>query len=130
MQPTPQQFPAQPLGGPNQVGATTSPYGLQQIVVIGAPGQSNGFATAGMVLGIISMMFSLMAPFMFLICCIVSLPLALLGIIFSHIGYSNAKATGVGKGQAIAGLILNWPQLLFGIVPIATGLYPEFFSAI
>jgi hypothetical protein len=124
MQPAPQQFPAQPL-----VGATTSPYGLQQTIVIGIP-QSNGFATAGMVLGIISMMFSAMAPFMFLICCIVSLPLALLGIIFSHIGYSKAKTTGIGKGQAIAGLILNWPQLLLGIIPIISGLYPELFSGI
>jgi len=67
---------------------------------------------------------------MCLTCCIVSLPLALLGIIFSHIGYSNAKTTGVGKGQAIAGLILNWPQLLLGIIPIVSGLYPELFSGI
>jgi len=122
--------PPQQVGSPNMVGAMPSPaYGIQQgMVFVGA--QNNASATGGMVLGIVSMMFSIMAPFMFLICCFFSLPLALLGIIFSHIGYSNAKTTGVGKRQAIAGLILNWPQLLLGIIPIATGLYPEFFSAI
>jgi hypothetical protein len=89
---------------------------------------NNASATAGLVLGIIAMVFSIMAPFFFLICCIFSIPLAFLGIIFSHIGYFNAKKTGVGKRQAIAGLILNWPQLLLGLIPIVTGLYPEFFS--
>ena len=102
-------------------------YGIQQGMVFVAA-QNNASATAGLVLGIISMLFSIMAPFFFLICCFFSLPLALLGIIFSHIGYSNAKTTGVGKRQAIAGLILNWPQLLLGLIPIVTGLYPEFFS--
>ena len=129
MQPS-QQSPSLLVGSPNMEGAMPShAYGNQQGMVF-VVAQKNASATAGLVLGIIAMVFSIMAPFFFLICCIFSIPLALLGIIFSHIGYSNAKTTGVGKRKAIAGLILNWPQLLLGIIPIATGLYPEFFSAI
>ena len=127
MQP-PQQFLSPLVGSPNMVGAMPSPaYGIQQDMVF-VTAQNNAFATTGMVLGIIAMVFSIMAPFFFLICCFFSIPLSFLGIIFSHIGYSNAKTTGVGKRQAIAGLILNWPQLLLGLIPIVTGLYPEFFS--
>ena len=127
MQP-PQQSPSLLVGSPNIEGAIPPHvYGDQQGMVFVAA-QNNSSATAGLVLGIISMVFSIMAPFFFLICCIFSIPLSFLGIIFSHIGYSNAKISGVGKSQAIAGLILNWPQLILGIIPIATGLYPEFFS--
>jgi len=129
MQP-PQQFPPQHVDNPNMAEVMPSPaYGIQQGMVF-VVAQNNASATAGLVLGIIAMVFSIMAPFFFLICCIFSIPLSFLGIIFSHIGYSNAKTTGVGKRKAIAGLILNWPQLLLGIIPIATGLYPVFFSAI
>ena len=129
MQP-PQQSPSLLAGSPNMEGTMPSPaYGNQQGMVF-VVAQNNASATTGLVLGIIAMVFSIMAPFFFLICCIFSIPLALLGIIFSHIGYSNAKKTDVGKRKAIAGLILNWPQLLLGIIPIATGLYPEFFSGI
>ena len=127
MQP-PQQSPTLLVGNPNMEGATPfHAHGNQQGMVFVAA-HNNASATAGLVLGIIAMVFSIMAPFFFLICCIFSIPLSLLGIIFSHIGYSNAITTGVGKRQAIAGLILNWPQLLLGIIPIVTGLYPEFFS--
>ena len=127
MQP-PQQSPSLLVGSPNMEGAT-SPYanGNQQGMVF-AVAQNNASATAGLALGIIAMVFSIMAPFFFLICCIFSIPLSFLGIIFSHIGYFNAKTTGVGKRQAIAGLILNWPQLILGLIPIITGLYPELFS--
>jgi hypothetical protein len=124
MQP-PQQFPSLLVGNPTMEGAMPPhTYGNQQGMVF-VVAQNNTSATAGLVLGIIAMVFTIMAPFFFLICCIFSIPLSLLGIIFSHIGYSNAKNTGVGKGQAIAGLILNWPQLLLGLIPIASGLYPE-----
>lgn len=126
----PPQQPPLLVGRPDMEGAMPPhAYGNQQGMVF-AVAQNNASATAGLVLGIIAMVFSIMAPFFFLICCVFSIPLAFLGIIFSHIGYSNAKTTGVGKRQAIAGLILNWPQLLLGIIPIVTGLYPEFFSAI
>jgi len=129
MQP-PQQFPAQQAGGPYVVGAIPSPvYGIQQGVVIAAA-QSNGSATAGMVLGIISMSLSVLSPLMFFMCCFVSLPLAFFGMIFSHVGYSNSKTTGLGNGQAVAGLVLNWLQLLMVFIPIMAIMGVGFFSTV
>ena len=43
------------------------------------------------------------------------MPMALVGVAFSHAGFSNSKTSGVGNGQAVAGLILNYIQ----IVPFA-----------
>ncbi|NCG42223.1 MAG: hypothetical protein GWO84_01620 [Euryarchaeota archaeon] len=116
------------MGRPDVKGAKPPhAYENQQEMVFGVS-RNNASATAGVVLGIAAMVFSIMSPFFFLICCIFSIPLAFLGIIFSHIGYFNAKKTGVGKSEAIAGLILNWPSFLLGLIPILSGLYPEFFS--
>ena len=129
MQP-PQQFPPQQVGGPNMVGAMPSPaYGIQQGMVF-VNAQNNGSATAGMVLGIVSMVLSVLSPLMFFACCFVSLPLAFIGMIFSHIGHSNSKTTGVGNGQAVAGLVLNWLQLLMVFIPIMAFMGVGFFSTV
>ena len=127
---SPQQFPPQQVGGPKMVGTIPSPaYGIQQGMVF-ATAQNNGSATAGMVLGIVSMILSVLSPLMFFACCFVSLPLAFFGMIFSHIGHSNSKTTGVGNGQAVAGLILNWLQLLMVFIPIMALMGVGFFSTV
>jgi len=41
--------------------------------------------------------------------------MALVGVAFSHAGLSNSRTSGVGNGQAVAGLILNYIQ----VVPFA-----------
>ncbi|HII89628.1 MAG TPA: hypothetical protein HA247_01285 [Candidatus Thalassarchaeaceae archaeon] len=38
--------------------------------------------------------------------------MALAGVAFSHAGLSNSKTSGVGNGQAVAGLILNYIQIV------------------
>jgi hypothetical protein len=68
-------------------------------------GGSNGFATAGMVLGII-----LCVP----LC-------SLLAIIFSSIGLSRVKFAGRGRGQAIAGLTLGIVGL-FVVTPVSCSI--------
>ena len=115
MQPSPQQMPG--LGGLAQPPVLT----MQQGLII-APMQSNGTATAGMVLGIISLTLSILSPIAMLLCCFVSIPMAALGVIISHVGYSNSKKTGVGNGQAVAGLVLNWIQVLPAVILFALGL--------
>jgi|MEHZ01.6.fsa_nt_MEHZ011627094.1_2 hypothetical protein len=126
----PQQFPPQQVGGPNMVGGMPSPgYGIQQGMVF-VTAQNNGSATAGMVLGIVSMVLSVLSPLTYFTCCFVSLPLAFFGMICSHIGYSNSKTTGVGNGQAIAGLVLNWLQLLMVFIPIMVFMGVGFFSTV
>ena len=69
---------------------------------------SNNSATAGMVLGIVSIVFSMLGVFSGGLCCIISIPAALGGVVASHIGFNNSKKVGVGSGSAITGLILNW----------------------
>lgn len=78
---------------------------------------SNGLAVAGMVLGIIAVV---------LLCVwYVSMPCALLSLIFSIVGHGKAKEVGVGGGMAKAGLILSIIALslaLLIIILVAIGL--------
>ncbi len=104
--PNPQAYQNQPnvgYGNPNL---------SQQIIIV----PSNGMATAGLIFGIISMIISLISPFFLFSCCLLSVPMALLGALFSHLGYSQSRTNGVGGGAAIGGLVLNWMQILIGIV--------------
>jgi hypothetical protein len=67
--------------------------------------RSNGMATAGFILALITLFFGWIPLLGWL--------LWLLGLIFSAIGLGNAgKAGGTGKGLAIAGLVIS----LIGIV--------------
>tara|TARA_B100000575_G_scaffold207075_1_gene168447 strand:+ start:4487 stop:4801 length:315 start_codon:yes stop_codon:yes gene_type:complete len=77
---------------------------------------TNGSATAGMVLGILSIIISVISPFTGFLCCLISLPMAFFGAIFSLIGYSNSKQNGVGNASAVTGLILNFLQITGVIV--------------
>jgi hypothetical protein len=72
--------------------------------------QMNGFAVAGLILGIISFVISF--------CCCGGLPLNLMGILFSGIGLAQINRQPevyTGKGAAIAGLIISGLSLLLGI---------------
>jgi hypothetical protein len=59
-------------------------------------------AMAGLVLGIVAIVLSFIPCIGFF-----AITPAILGIIFSIIGLSQAKKTGQGKGMAIAGLVLS-----------------------
>ncbi|HJM19195.1 MAG TPA: hypothetical protein QF802_01900 [Candidatus Thalassarchaeaceae archaeon] len=82
--------------------------------------QSNGAATASMIMGIISFLMFLSGFILWgAQCC--SMPLAIIGVALGHVGYGNSKTTGVGGGEAMIGLILNWLQvglLLIGLILI------------
>lgn len=74
------------------------------------PGSVNGFAIAGLVLGIISL------PLCF--CCL-GLPFNVLGLIFSAIALSQIKQQPQiysGKGLALSGLICSIISLVLGII--------------
>ncbi len=74
----------------------------QQIVVTSPVTESNGSATAGFVLSIIGLFFS------------IAFILQLLGFILSIVGIIKAGSVhGKGRGMAIAGLVLS----LLGFVP-------------
>lgn len=75
----------------------------EQVIQI-VENKSNGMATAGFVLALITVFFGWI-PF-------VGWITWLLGLIFSAVGLSKANKVGVGKGLAIAGLVIS----LIGIV--------------
>lgn len=77
---------------------------------------TNGMAVTSLILGIVAIVAGVWAPIPFvgLFFSFVAFLPALLAIIFGHIGYSTAKKNGVGKGQAITGLILGY--LTIGII--------------
>jgi hypothetical protein len=64
-----------------------------------------------MVIGIISMLFFL-AGFAVGITWCCSIPMSIIGVVLGHVGYSNSKMNGVGGGEAVTGLVLNWIQVL------------------
>jgi hypothetical protein len=70
--------------------------------------QGNGLAVAGMVLGIIGLVFCWVP--------VLGWILALLGLIFGAVGNGKAnKIGGKGKGMALAGLIMGVLGLIIGI---------------
>ena len=73
--------------------------------------QSIGLAVAGMVLGIVALVFSCCVPYITFIC-------ALVGCILS--GISLAKHKG-GKGMAIAGLVCSIIGLVPAIIVVIAG---------
>ena len=103
--PNPQAYQNQPNVG------YANPNLSQQIIIV----PSNGMATAGLIFGIISMIISLISPLFLFSCCLLSVPMALLGALFSHLGYSQSRTNGVGGGAAVAWLVFNWMQILIGI---------------
>ena len=60
--------------------------------------QSNGMATAALVLGIVGFVFNFIPLFGILVWV-----MAILGIIFGGVGISRSKERNTGKGAAIAG---------------------------
>jgi len=102
--PPPPTIP-QPIQPPNGAGATAFPP------------RTNGFAIAGLVLGILSFLLSF--------CCCGGLPFNLLGLICSLVGLvqvnSQPEVYG-GKGLAIAGLITSGLSLLVGIGVMLLGV--------
>ena len=76
-----------------------------------AVNEKNGLATAGMVLGIIALAI-VWIPVLGL----AALPVALVGTPLAGVGFARSKRSGVGKGAAIAGLVLGIVALIMFFV--------------
>lgn len=86
----------------------------QQPQVIYVEKQTNGMATASLVLGIIGVVFGLvpLTAFIALIC-------GLLAVIFGFVGRKNAKKNGVGKKtMATWGLVLGAVAFALGVAGV------------
>jgi hypothetical protein len=84
-----------------------NPQGQQVQVVVR---QGNGIAVAGMVLGILAIVFC----WLWFIAGI----LGILGIIFGAIGISRANRVGTGKGMAITGIVCGVLGMVLAVVII------------
>lgn len=93
---------------PGQYGYPPQPYG--QYGRPQAP-QPNGLATAGMVVGIISVVL-FWVPFLGIV-------LGILAISFGGVGVARANRGATNKGQAVAGLVLGIVCLALYAIAIA-----------
>jgi hypothetical protein len=96
------------------------PYGTPAVYAI-TPSARNGLATAALIVGIISAFFGLFVPIPLLGFLAASLA-APLGIFAVGLGYpalSRAKTLRVGRGAAMAGIILGFAALGIAIVVTA-----------
>lgn len=84
---------------------------------------SNGMAVTSLILGILAIVVGVWTPIPIagLVFAFLSFLPALLAIIFGHVGLSTSKTNGVGKGQAITGLILGY--LTIGIIVVVTMIW-------
>lgn len=86
-----------------------APYGQPMYQQPPVPGK--GFGIAGMVLGIVSLVFvCLFYP--------VSFVLAIVGAVLSVISSSKAKAAGMKNGMAVAGLVCSLVSLAFALIVV------------
>lgn len=72
------------------------------------PQKKNGLSVAGMIVGIISIIFNFY--------CITGV----VGLILSIVGLKKSKETGAGKGMSIAGIICSIIGIVIGIFAIIT----------
>lgn len=79
--------------------------------VVKAP--SNGMAVASLILGIIAIAVGIWSPIPFvgIVTAFLAFLPAVLAVIFGHVGLSAVQKVGVGKGQALTGLILGYVTL-------------------
>ena len=75
----------------------------------GVPTGTNGIALAGMICGIVSVLFAFLVA-------LVGLILGILGVVFGVVGRNKALQLGVGQGQATAGIATGAVGILLSIV--------------
>ena len=92
-----------------EVPVVPHPTGLQSQPVVT---HTNERATVGLILGIFSMLISILSPLSAFICCLVSVPLAILGLHLSQTGFNRSKEIGIGNVQSVVGMILNGLQVI------------------
>jgi hypothetical protein len=108
-------YPGQPYpGAPGQPGPAGPPgqgYPYpppQYLTQYPQPATGNGKATAGLVLGILSIVLFWTTIFD-------AIPV-ILGVIFGFLGLNEAKRTGRSRGMAIAGIVCGFVGAVFAIV--------------
>lgn len=74
------------------------------------PQPKNGAALTSMIVGIVSIAVGIwcLVPILGFFAAALAAPTAIIAIIFGHIGQNRSKTSGIGRSQALAGLILGY----------------------
>ena len=75
-----------------------------------------GKAIAGLVLGIVALVFGFIPG----ICAVLSLPMAIVGLVLSVVGGKALKAAGQPAGMATAGLVIGIIAIVFTAISFFT----------
>lgn len=91
------------------------PAATPPIVVQRPPG--NGVAVASLVLGIISVAFGvwMVIPIVGFFVAFTAGPCAIVAVVLGHVGMNRSRLVGVGRNQALAGLILGYSTLAIAV---------------
>lgn len=88
-----------------------------------------GKAIAGLILGIVALIFSFFGGFISAWCYVIALPIAIVGLVLSVMGGKALKAAGQPKGIATAGLVIGIIATVFGAITFFTcGICVIFFA--
>lgn len=90
---------------------------------------TNGLTIACLILGILALVIGIwsLVPFIGIVAAAISFLPALFAVIFGHVGLRAYRTVGVGRGQAVTGLVLGYATLgiivgttLFWVITIST----------
>ena len=85
---------------------------------------TNNLASTSMILGLIGLVCTLIGPFIGGLTCLFGWLLGLMGIIFGHIGVSKSNQLGgLGRSNAIAGLVSGYITIVLYLLPIVFLLF-------
>ena len=101
------------LAAPVQASVSVSPATAPAAISMAAPPRNNSYAVAGLTLGILSLTVGL--------CCCYGFPFSIPGIICSTLALNQIKQDPInqlGRGQAMAGLILSIISVVLGVILI------------
>ncbi|HEY3868431.1 MAG TPA: DUF4190 domain-containing protein [Actinocrinis sp.] len=99
-------MPEAPIYGQYPVYSSPYPYAMM-------PPRRNGLALAGMILGIIGLLGSIV---------ILGAFVGVVGLILALIGLSTARRTGAGRGFAITGIVTSALSIVIGIIVLIVAL--------
>ena len=80
----------------------------------------NGKAIAGLILGIVALVCSVLGGFIIAWCYVIALPIAIVGLVLSIVGGNALKAAGQPTGMATAGLVIGIIATVFGAITFFT----------
>lgn len=92
-----------------------APYAATPPIIVQRP-PGNGSAVASLVLGVIAVVFGvwMVIPLVGFFVAFTAGPCAIVAVVLGHVGMNRWRQVGLGKNQALAGLILGYSTIGIG----------------